>query len=510
MTRNSSSASASGTVRPAVPGYKARSTASAAKAFQLFLRHRRCALRNSASSSEKDSNIASFEKSLAFSVCQSTLSNGLLTCLPPRVEPSDITSTLPLHRHLTSSAAVSKLAKLYKRYRNIERAVALFLLRRQLWRRTRRPTFRRDFIENLRRIQADEHSSDEETGLILTSVTTRAPRRPPSSSSATTVNISSQSDVATKRKHDPVAQPTAEPSPAAKKAKLQTPSPAVNAKGALNGTNEKLGILEANGSETYLKRRVSESDKEAVADRPDRNAKAPFPIPLGSQSTGPPMRAERAETSSSSRISPADPVRASPAQSNPAGGPKRMKELFERRVHEMLTDPLGFDDCVRDSARPTPRRVVREFARYRGSQTQPPPPLVMSGALRPMAEVAKAKMAYGSGSGSGGGGSKSKSGLVTNGSGGSLLAREAQKRAHRQKLEGRVQDFKGKGRAMSPERDGKLDGGLVNGGKQAERGKGKRGRTKERTWLTNARQKAGGGVQQGGQHSIAKKYTKSS
>ncbi|KAK4100623.1 hypothetical protein N658DRAFT_91187 [Parathielavia hyrcaniae] len=562
---NNSSASAFGTARPAGSVYNSRSIPSTAKAFQLFLRHRRRALRDSASSSE-DSNTASFGKSLANPVSPLTSKNGILTSLPLRVKLSDSTSTLPLRSHLTSPVAVSKLAKLYRRSRNIQRAVSLFLLRRQLWRRSRRPTSRMDFIEQLRLIQSDEPSSDEESGLILTSATARRTRRPTLSLRDHPTPPSELPGQGKKRKRDPVPvdAPAQKPSLAAKKAKTQIPSPAASSHGPCNTSSKsaKFPTLDAEptGGATSPKRRAPDSNKPPA--RPDFGSqqRPGLPTPAGtlssSSTTSPSIPVPvPARARSSKPPPPSSPLSPSPSYppsttSSSSNGPNgttttipKNRELFERRVYEMLTDPLGFDDCVRDSARPTPRHVVREFARYRSRQTQPPPPLVMSGALGPMpvpppSEGAKvmvgAKVKVNGGSGAGGsagagGGSKGRSKILSglaaaNGSGGgSLLAREVQKRAHRQMVEDPVEGFrgeekgkgKGKGRELE-ERDERGDiRELVNGSKQAEGGLGKTGKAKERAWLTNARQKAtnntgndGGGAQKGGQHSMAKKYTK--
>jgi hypothetical protein len=159
-------------------------------------------------------------------------------------------------------------------------------------------------------------------------------------------------------------------------------------------------------------------------------------------------------------------------------------EYFERRVHDMLTDPLDFDDCVYDSTKPTPRHVERSFARNRRGQKQPPPPLEMSGAAGP-APGAKPVTPKTKGSGS--------------------LAKEAQKRAHQQKVKAQVEDLKGKAAASSSEPEEGTKKSV--GGKQAGKTKANVGKRKDRAWLTNARKVDGGGQQP---QIRVKKYTQSS
>ncbi|KAK3394514.1 hypothetical protein B0H63DRAFT_517637 [Podospora didyma] len=57
------------------------------------------------------------------------------------------------------------------------------------------------------------------------------------------------------------------------------------------------------------------------------------------------------------------------------------KEYFEQRAYEMNSNPLGFDDGVRDDPRPGMReKIMKRFRKFRNRQPSPPP-LVMSGAL---------------------------------------------------------------------------------------------------------------------------------
>lgn len=329
-----------------------------------------------------------------------------------------------------------------------------------------------DFVDHLRRIQADEVSSDEESGLLLTSVTAPVPRRRPSPPlNHTTVTAPSQPVEAqvtvAKRKRDPTAEPAsaeeanAETSRAAKKTKAPTSIPAVDGKPASVTTGGEPGP-QSNGANGSKKRALEDEKTKSEGEQPAAKKIKP--------ENGNVKKPVVTKTESSKAAS------ATPVPQKPIG---RM-EYFEQRVHEMLTDPLEFDDFVYDSNKPVPRHVARSFARCRRGQTQPPPPLVMSGAIG-SASNAKSAIAKPKGSGS--------------------LAKEARKRAHQQKIKEQVHTQKGKA----------AEGRGFVGSKQpamsrANVGKGK---GKERAWLTNARQRPnvnlGGQRHQGG----VKKYNKS-
>jgi hypothetical protein len=200
-------------------------------------------------------------------------------------------------------------------------------------------------------------------------------------------------------------------------------------------------------------------------------------------------RVKPEDRSSSAKPSPAksqaESSKGSPAATPAAKKPVEKMEYFERRVHDMLTDPLDFDDCVYESTKPTPRHVARSFARNRRGQKQPPPPLEMSGAAGPS------------------GGGKPATPKKTKESGG--LAKEAQKRAHQHKVNGHVERLKGKaGAASSSEPEEGIKKSV--GGKQVVKAKANVGTRKERAWLTNARK-----VDRGGQQPQirVKKYTQS-
>lgn len=329
-----------------------------------------------------------------------------------------------------------------------------------------------DFVDHLRRIQADEVSSDEESGLILTSVTTPVPHRrqsPSLNSIAVTARsqpVEAQVTVA-KRNRGPIAEPasaeetSAETSRTAKKAKAPTPIPAVDSKPASVTTGGE-PAPQSNGVNGSKKRVLEDQKTEGEGEQP-----AAKKIKPENRNVMKPV-ATKAESSKAAS--------ATPVSQKPIG---RM-EYFEQRVHEMLTDPLEFDDFVYDSNKPIPRHVARSFARCRRGQTQPPPPLVMSGAIGSASDAKSA---------------------ITKPKGSGNLAKEAQKRAHQQKIKEQVHTQKGKA----------VEGRGFVGSKQPVMSKanGGKGKGKERAWLTNARQRPnvnlGGQQHQGG----VKKYNKS-
>ncbi|KAK4194651.1 hypothetical protein QBC40DRAFT_290403 [Triangularia verruculosa] len=92
-------------------------------------------------------------------------------------------------------------------------------------------------------------------------------------------------------------------------------------------------------------------------------------------------------------------------------------EYFERRRHEMLGDPLGYDDLVRHTNKPIPLSTQRKFQRFERHYRHPKPERYeMSGALNPP-DMTSALA----------GGSNKK--------GEESLSRNARKRAHRKRAE---------------------------------------------------------------------------
>ncbi|KAK3336893.1 hypothetical protein B0T19DRAFT_396588 [Cercophora scortea] len=86
-----------------------------------------------------------------------------------------------------------------------------------------------------------------------------------------------------------------------------------------------------------------------------------------------------------SKSSPPDSISMTPAipPSPKRNGVKlRPKEYFEQRVHEMLSDPLGFDDMVHDDTRPQSRPRYRRFGfRWIKKPKTHISPALMSGGL---------------------------------------------------------------------------------------------------------------------------------
>ncbi|KAL2131153.1 hypothetical protein VTI74DRAFT_5464 [Chaetomium olivicolor] len=470
MAQNSSCVSAAGTAR-ATAACIAPRPALPPSALQLFLKYRRRQLRKSTSPDSDSSTTSSHSESLDSNFTTSSLrkvgishlnlasnsqSAPSLNHFPPtskEVKFRDIAHALALHHQLRALAA-SKLAKLYRRHRNPERAVNLFLLRRLLWRSTRRPVSNMDWIEHLRMLQTDEPSSDEESGAHLTAATVPVRRLSPASanSASTPAQPARELEVTgAKRKRTPTAEDSAamvgvaEGAPVMKKAKA--PSPPTSTDGKPPPNVGRLPAPQTNGTEGAKKRKLDtpgadeEQQLAAKKIRPE-NGKALKPA---------------ATTAESSKDAPA------PAKPNSGKGasasrapskPVHTMEYFEWRAHDMLTDPLGFDDCVHDTKKPFPRQAARGFAQCRRRQRQPTPPLEMRGALGPtqVARPAKVKV-----------------------NGPRSLAKEAQKRAHQQKVDEQAQALKG---------DGKGFGGVKHEGMARANGVNGKGKHKERVWLT--------------------------
>ncbi|KAL2174745.1 uncharacterized protein P884DRAFT_263383 [Thermothelomyces heterothallicus CBS 202.75] len=488
MAQNNNSASVTGAARMAGARHKKRAAAlSASSAFQLFLEHRRRSLRNS-TSPEVESKIVIPDKYSTPS--QSQPPSDCRPFASPLRKPKlgDATHSRAILRHL------SKLAPLYRRHRNLERALNLFLLRRQLWRRTRRPFFQMDFIKRLRDIQADESSSDEDSGLVLTSASVSALRHhSPVSEQAAVVAANQPEKTKTageKRKRDTAAEGPAEDVgpenlPAAKREEVEPVPPAVGRKLAVPVPNGRDGTPNGrdgtDGNKSTKKRALDEETAGATAEE-SAAKKVRIVKPVG----GAKVEAENRKPAQSESSKAAD----SAAAAAPRPKPVAKMEYHDQRVHDMLTDPLGFDDFVYDTTKPIPRHLARSFARYRRRQPQSPPPLIMSGAIGPAALAAKSPVTP-----------KLKRP-------GNSLAKEAQKRAYQQRINERVKDMKEKKAAESesgfPGEQGK---GKAVVGRQPPGGlKGGSGKHKEKRWLTAARQ---GGVNYGEQHGArVKKYKK--
>ncbi|KAK4181325.1 hypothetical protein QBC36DRAFT_374378 [Triangularia setosa] len=100
--------------------------------------------------------------------------------------------------------------------------------------------------------------------------------------------------------------------------------------------------------------------------------------------------------------------------------PVQKMEYFERRRHEMLDDPLGYDDLVRHTNKPIPAFVQKKFLRWERHYRHPKPEkFEMSGAVSPP-DMTSALA-----------GSGNKKGEEN-------LSRSARKRAHKKRVEEEV------------------------------------------------------------------------
>ncbi|KAH6853467.1 hypothetical protein B0I37DRAFT_359388 [Chaetomium sp. MPI-CAGE-AT-0009] len=433
MAQNNSSVSANGTGRPSAARHKRRAA------------HRQVLKRST--SLETNSRLLFFGKSSAFPLSQSPSPRRPLFSSNRKIKPNQLAHPPVLHRRLSKPPAPSKLAKLYRRHRNLQRAVSLFLLRRQWWRRTRRPTLNMDFINHLRHIQADEPSSDEESGRILTFAAaparrrTASPSKPPAA--ATPTQAGETEDVRAKRKRDTPAEAapvttSAETPRAAEKAAVPPPSPPANGKPS----------PVANGTKSPKKRVLAAEEAGSGArERVHKRAKTEAPLP-------PKPAAERSKAARATAPAPAPvpalaPVPAPAPAAAPLGSPStRWSTLSGGSTTASTTPP---------SRRPA----------------TPPGALPSTGAARRRPRRPSA------------------------------LAVEAQKRAHGQRKGGeRVQDLKGKGKVV-------VSPSLLHGkgvGKQPVVSKPDGGKRGERRWLSNARQTGANGGQR--HPTSVKKYKK--
>lgn len=273
-----------------------------------------------------------------------------------------------------------------------------------------------DFINNLRMIQSEEPSSDEDSCLTLSSFNTGR-----SSVSGSTTSTQDKSDEETKpvlkKKRDLIpkstspAQATAgassipeEPKKTDEVAKVQAQKPSLSINKTTTPAPE---TAESTGVKNSQKRKLDDEKSDIATNGQQRAAKKIKPEPA--------KTAEKVPLKPESSKAPSAP----PTPQKPLPS----KEFFQQRVEDMLKNPLGFDDFVYGTKRPMPRHLQRQFAQCRRRQREPTPPLVMSGGL---GRVPNAKPAMSKGL-------KSQN-----------LARDAQKRAHQQKVREHVQGLKGK------------------------------------------------------------------
>ncbi|KAL2270949.1 hypothetical protein VTJ83DRAFT_320 [Remersonia thermophila] len=487
-----SSACAAGTARRSSPNPHKRPPLTKASALELYLEQRRRGLRTSVSPEADPKIVASrLEKALSNSQLGVSHIYRLLASSRRAQSPVDLTNSSLVSRLLSKQASPAQLAKLFKRHRNLERALALFFLRRHLWRKSRRPFPNMDWIANLRRIQADESSSDEESGLILTALCAGVPLRRSRSSTpggetpVTTASAAvAQPKVAAKGQEGKRKRPSPDSEDVAASVAAATKAPAEE--------EDPRPSKKAKGPEPAAKKELPEERKVPAP----AAVKQPVPGPAAKTESAPmaQKKAKKAEkraeepgtrraaapsptvaASTASKPSPRGPVMSAavPAPSSSSSNKSLDKmDYHERVVHSMLTDPLGFDDFVYDSRKPKPAHVARSFARFRNRQTQPPPPLEMRGAIGPAGDDDDDNTKSGKGRGKDAKDMPRKTKAQS-------LAKEAQLRAHKRKLEDKVESLKGKEKA------------LIHGGKQSpmrdSNPAANGGRHGDKKGLTNAR-----------------------
>lgn len=314
-----------------------------------------------------------------------------------------------------------------------------------------------DIISHLRRLQADGPSSDEESAPRLSPASSLDRYDRSSVSDTTTLTVPSKSDeeekasaATTRRKREATAEPgtmagkdDGKPQRAAKKAKIepqtagnelpraedQQPLAKLDAKSPPQAIAKAPGTTvepaQHSGEKKLQKRKLDDDhhDRTRPGHQPASEKAKPNSGKPGKQASN------KAESSKG-------------PSSNPGSQkPVHEMEYFERRVHQMLSQPIDFDDLVYDSKKQPPAYVKRSFARYRRKQRQPTPPLEMSGALGP-AEHAKPASTKRQQLGS--------------------LARKAQKRAHQENVKDQVNALK-KAVSVSPAEKGGVKSMFVNG-----------------------------------------------
>ncbi len=429
---------------------KQRAALNTAAGVQLVFKERRQAFKTSTSSTAGPLGHTQFSSS-ASSVRVSGISGRTLTLQDTRKPP-----------------APARLAKIYRRHPNPERALSMFLLRRLQWRRSRRPSATLAFLQHLRRLRPRAPPSKEESAPVLKPATTQTTPLEPVAATKAAVEVPERPVGSDKRKKatTEIEETNSEARPPAKKVKVLTTTmlTAVSSNVVMEaGGNEK---TEPRGNQPVIKKAVNHSVGKAVPPTAESSKTAP---PTTEISKAIPFTAE------SSKASRDLPLRKKPTSK---------MEFFEQRVHEMVTDPLEFDDFVYESNRPPPRHTARMFARCRARQSHPPPPLVMSGAIGSpgglkLASPVSSRKEYRSPS-------------------------KESKQQSRGPGAGRGRKGKGVGSLYSDDESMRSVGSKSPGVRDGGVGKGK-GKGKERPWLSNARSKHGG--KQSGQQHPHRAYT---
>ncbi|GAB1310152.1 hypothetical protein MFIFM68171_00362 [Madurella fahalii] len=347
-----------------------------------------------------------------------------------------------------------------------------------------------DFVNHLRLLQADEPSSDEESTPKISPASSPDCHDRSSVSDSTTLTIPDKSGeekkFSIKRKREAAAESVSSTAKSAedadkclrpeKKVKTESPSAVdelpragtqkspskVNEKPAPQTNGKAPSAAAENGEKKMKKRKLGDGKDQNVHEQQPALKKAkPGNNKPGKQAS---IKAE------SKKGSPSAPALQKPVHK---------LEYFELRAHQMLSNPLGFDDLVYDTTKQQPAYVKRSFAKCRRRQRDPTPPLEMSGGLGPAANTKQAN---------------NKRQQSEN------LAKNAQKRAHQQRVKEQVEDLLGESVSAAKKRDER--NGLING-QQAH--KSKTTLSPYSQYQGSAKKKTGG-LQQ---PTSSKKYTKS-
>ncbi|KAK4193514.1 hypothetical protein QBC35DRAFT_108705 [Podospora australis] len=350
---------------------------------------------------------------------------------------------------------------LYRAHRNPEKALNLFLLRRHYWRSTRRPTPTMDsasWITHLRESQA-ESSSDEDFNTIpkkqlqsdeKTNGTKRKRQESVSDPKvAAQEEKSAANDIthlvkkakkatesgdskrsATVPKDSSPAKPLAGND---KKAANDAEKPLVNGDKKLVANGEKKSIL--NGDKKLVisdeKKTLPNGDKKVAVNSETSSA-------VNGEKT--PSKA-RITDQDASKPSAKPPTATSVSQQKPV----EKMAYHELRVHEMLTNPLDYDDCVFDSRKPPSKWQSRQLKSFPKKFT-PPAGALMSGALGPAVKSVE----------------DNKSSAGNKRPAGEDFSKAARKRAHQQRVDEEVKSLRESSRSNS-ETDGERNRSRVNG-----------------------------------------------
>ena len=333
--------------------------------------------------------------------------------------------------------------RLYCSHKKADRARKLFLLKRQQWRNaSRQSSFKMEWIEKLRQLQADEASDDEDFTFISRSSSslTSSDGGDESVVSEATTAITTPGDSDDEVK-EAKANKTIKPSLLAVPVSASTTAsgPALAKKSAIvEETKELKPVLVAVSEPVEEKKakgkKVQEKkaeEKKAQVAKEIKKAKSVAPKPIDKPTTSSPIKSVAGENKSAKRklddspVAAAESAKQQPAtkkskQENGGAGkavgaavnPKLAQSLkdqgppplmssaipsssartkpagrtYQPIVQAMLDDPLGFDDQVHDDNRKQSRQLRdlrRELASFKRYYKHPIPEKAMSGALGP-------------------------------------------------------------------------------------------------------------------------------